>query len=259
MRILVSNDDGILAPGVAALGAAAGEIGDVTIIAPDSPQSASGHAITLHRPLTARRISVDGEFGFDGISVDGRPADCVRLAIRHLLDAPPQLVLSGINASPNVGINVFYSGTVAAAGEAAMFGIPAVAFSTVIGEEVNFARSARLCVWVLRRLLQDGLGPGDLVNVNIPELTDGNPRGVRVVRQSTAPWQDFYDREDGDDSGTAIYRLASDAATCRATGENSDVVALEEGYITVTPLHVDMTRHDRLDALSQLAWDQAPQ
>ena len=128
MRILLSNDDGILAPGLAALHAAAKHFGEVTVIAPRSARSASGHSITIHKPLIVQHVPPNGPEKFAGISVDGSPADCVRLAIRRLLSEPPDLVCTGINAGANVGVNVFYSGTVAGAAEAAMLGIPAVAF-----------------------------------------------------------------------------------------------------------------------------------
>ena len=192
MRILLSNDDGIDSPGLAALRAAVNDLGAVTVVAPSSPQSAAGHAITVHQPLEVRRIKVGPE-EFLGISVDGRPADCVRLAIRTLLPEPPDLVLSGINEGANVGINVFYSGTVAAAAEGAMFGIPAVAFSAGNAGGVNFPQVARLCRKVLNQLLRDGLTRGDLINVNIPVLKEGVPKGIRVVPQSTAGMEDFYE------------------------------------------------------------------
>ena len=294
MRILISNDDGILAPGLAALYRAVADMGEVTVVAPDSPQSAAGHSITLTHPLAVRRVHVGTEF--HGISVDGRPADCVRLAIRNLLPQPPELVLSGINAGANVGINVFYSGTVAAAAEGAMIGIPSVAFSAAMtGGEADFAGAAKLCRWVLDRLLASGLSKGELINVNIPELagirgqapisngstmltasdeigasppsetrgqapTNSNsagesPLGVRVVPQSTAGIDDEYVRDVN--LGGECYRLGDKYGFFHHEGE-SDVVALTEGYITVTPLHVDMTRHARLAKLKGLAWDGVP-
>jgi len=129
MNILVCNDDGIFAPGLASLVWVARQLGDVTVVAPESPQSAMAHSITLTRPLTVTPVKIPGEHGFDGLAVDGRPADCVRLAVKNLITTPVDLVLSGINPGANVGINVFYSGTVAAAAEATMIGIPAVAVS----------------------------------------------------------------------------------------------------------------------------------
>lgn len=265
MRILLSNDDGILAPGLAALYAAVADIGQVQVVAPESPQSAAGHSITLADPLCVRTVHVGGPEGLTGISVDGRPADCVRLAIKKLLDTPPDLVLSGINAGANVGINVFYSGTVAAAAEAAMCGIPAVAFSAALSgfgqdarAEVDFPRIGCLCRWVLSRLLEQGLTGRDLINVNVPvlEADAGIPRGVRVVRQSTAGLADVYHHH-VDHNGQETYRLGDEYGFVEA-GRESDVTSLAEGFITVTPLHVDMTDHRRLERLRTCAADEPP-
>ncbi len=253
MRILLSNDDGILAPGLAAMYGAVADMGDVTVAAPDSPQSAAGHAITIRRPLTVHRVEVDGPPGFAGFSVAGRPADCVRLAVRSLMDSPPELVIAGLNAGSNVGINVFYSGTVAAAAEAAMLGLPAVAFSAeTVNGETDFPAAARLCRRVLDNLLGAGVGPGELINVNVPLLGEGRPAGVRVAAQSTAGIEDAYHRDVGRD-GAESYRLTDDYSFADEQ-ENTDVVALADGYITVTPLHVDMTDRRRLDDLTGRDW-----
>ncbi len=254
MRILISNDDGILAPGLAALRAAVADLGDVTVVAPDGPQSAAGHSITLARPLSVQHVEVAGERPFAGTSVDGRPADCVRLAIRNLMEQPPDLVLSGINEGSNVGINVFYSGTVAAAAEAAMFGIPAIAFSAAMIGGVDFAAASKLCRAVLDDLLGQGLTRGDLINVNIPRLADGRAKGVRVVRQSTAGIEDVYSPIP-DSQGRQLYRLG-EKYEFSAPQRDTDVVTLSEGYITITPLHVDMTNHDRLSVMQQFRWEQ---
>lgn len=250
MRILLSNDDGILAPGIAALREAVADLGEVTVVAPDSPQSAAGHGITVHRALTAQQVRLGGD-GLTGVSVDGRPADCVRLAARNLMPEMPELVLSGVNAGANVGINVFYSGTVAAAAEGAMLGIPAVAFSAQVADgAVDFPRAARLSRWVLDRLLRVGLSPGELLNVNIP-AGQGPPKGLRVVRQSTAEIEDIYNL-DSDEGGLRRFSLGEDY---RFIGhENDDVTCLAEGYITLTPLHVDMTNHARLRHFAAGEW-----
>ncbi|MHC4982653.1 MAG: 5'/3'-nucleotidase SurE [Planctomycetota bacterium] len=252
----MSNDDGILAPGLAALYNAVADMGEVTVVAPDSPQSAAGHSITLKRPLTVRQVHLAGREGLAGLSVDGRPADCVRLAVRRLMEDPPELVLTGINAGANVGGNVFYSGTVAAAVEAAMLNIPAVAFSAAMETgEVDFESVSRLCRWVLERLLEIGLRRGDLVNVNIPDCGSGRPRGVRVVRQSTAEIEDIYQLNPDDPAGRS-YLLADEYGFIGH--ENDDVACLAEGYITVTPLHVDMTNNSRLAELAAGRWDELP-
>jgi len=256
MRILLSNDDGILAPGLAALHAAVSDLGDVTVVAPDSPQSAAGHAITLQRPIAVRRVHVGGESPFVGTSVDGRPADCVRLAIRQLMHRPPDLVLAGINTGANVGINVFYSGTVAAAAEAAMYDIPGVAFSATMAEDVNFPKIAKVCRWVLGELLGQGLKRKDLINVNIPALGPGRPRGVRVVGQSIAELEDVYHRH-VDDEGRETFRLG-DVFDFGPGQDDTDVAALADGFITITPLHVDRTDRKRMADLKQRSWDKLP-
>ena len=256
VRILLSNDDGILAPGLAALYNAVADVGEVTVVAPDSPQSAAGHSITLKRPLTVQKVHLVWRGEPVGLSVDGRPADCVRLAVRSLMEKPPDLVLAGINTGANVGVNVFYSGTVAAAVEAAMLGIPAVAFSAAAGAgEVDFERVGGLCRWVLERLLEIGLRHSDLVNVNIPDCAAGPPRGVRVVRQSTAEIEDLY-RLDSEDPTGRRYVLGDEYNFIGH--ENDDVACLAEGYITITPLDVDMTSHRRLADLDDGRWGDMP-
>ena len=257
MRILLSNDDGITAPGLNALREAVEGLGETDVVAPDSPQSAAAHAITLKAPLVTRNVQLPGDRGRRGVSVNGRPADCVRLAIRNLLPEPPELVLSGVNHGSNVGINVFYSGTVAAAAEAAMLAIPAVAFSAAMPREGgDFARAARLCRWVLDELLRVGLSGGDLINVNIPDLSAGPLRGLRVAAQSTAGIDDVYLVEHAAD-GSHHYRLGEQYSFFSDATE-TDVTLLSEGYITVTPLHVDMTNHDRLAVLARGRWADPP-
>lgn len=260
MRILLSNDDGILAPGLAALHGAVRDLGETTVVAPSSPQSASGHAITLKTPLVVQRVQVgEGGSSFWGTSVDGRPADCVRLAVRKLMDEPPELVLSGINAGSNVGINVFYSGTVAAAAEAAMLGIPAVALSAGFNRadgEIDFTRVARVCRTVLDRLLAEGLGRGDLININVPPLRRRAPLGVRVVPQSTVELDDEYHHAI-DDAGAETYRLGDSYAFARHVAD-TDVACMADGYVTVTPLHVDMTLYPRLGELGDIDWPEQP-
>lgn len=257
MRILLSNDDGINAPGLVALCEAVSDLGEIDIVAPDTQQSAASHSITLSAPLAVREVDFQCGAARRALSVDGRPADCVRLAIRKLLDTPPDLVLSGINDGVNVGVNVFYSGTVAAAAEAAMLGIPAVAFSAAIGtgDLDYFARVGKVCRKVLEQLLAVGLASGDLINVNVPDLSAQSgeiPRGVCVVAQSTAELEDVYHlQQSGAD--VEVYRLG-DEYTFAPGQQNTDAARLAEGYITITPLHVDMTNHDRLAALLRNDW-----
>jgi len=164
------------------------------------------------------------------------------------------LVLSGINAGANVGVNVFYSGTVAAAVEAAMCGVPAVAFSAVVvNGGTDFQRVERLSRRVLEQLLDEGLAPGDLINVNIPLLGAGRPRGVRLVRQSTAELEDEYHR-DVDHAGLETYRLGQEYSFAPGR-DDTDVVCLAEGYVTITPLRVDMTDRERLSGFKRRRWE----
>ncbi len=249
MRILLSNDDGFDAPGLAALYDAAVGLGEITVAAPAKHQSAAGHAITIKRPLPVQRRPLPGRDDVDVLIIDGTPADCVRLAVRKLLpeDQKPQLVLSGLNAGANVGINVFYSGTVAAAAEAAMMKIPAVALSLQVeGHTPDYPRATALVRRTLERLLAAGVAPGELVNVNIPAAPP-QPRGLRVIKQSISGIEDIYNRHDPDHP-VESYLLADDYSFLE---HDNDVAALAEGFVTVTPLRVDMTDHQRLDALDR--------
>lgn len=251
MRILISNDDGVDYPGLIALREAVDALGECVVVAPAAPQSATGHSITLKKPLTVRRIRI-GPDEHDALSVDGRPADCVRLACRRLLGEPVDLVLSGINAGHNVGVNVFYSGTVAAAAEGAMLGIPSIAISTEALEPTveAYRPVAKVARQVIEQLLTRGLTGGDLINVNIPPVAKPI-LGIRVVPQSTAGIEDIYHLHDRNAEGES-YRLSDDYSFQHQP--DSDVEAVAEGYISLTPLHVDMTNHDRLTGLSERTW-----
>ena len=256
MRILLSNDDGIMAPGLAALRSALSDLGEVVVVAPSTQQSAASHGITFDQPLTVQRVEVLAAESFIGMSVDGMPADCVRLALRKLLDDQPDIVVSGINAGANVGMHVFYSGTVAAAAEAAISGIPAVAFSAKLAnEELDFQRIAGYCRWVLDELLSTGLGPGDLMNVNIPTLTQDGPKGIRVTPQSTADVEEHYESISGTDE---LERYQLRHYHFEAGLDENDVDWLEDGYITITPLQPDRTDQVRLANLSQREWPELP-
>jgi 5'-nucleotidase len=279
MKILLSNDDGILAPGLMALYSVLTRFGDVHVVAPESPQSATGHGITVTMPLIVNRVHVHAlqeappgssqgvQAGpaktqasgsgsdFYGYSVGGRPADCVKLAIRELTGGLPDLVVSGINAGANVGVNVIYSGTVAAAVEGAFFGLPAIAFSQQVGEEVDFDASAELAGRLLDRLIKlGGLTSGRLLNVNFPKVTPERPRplGVRVVEQSTAVMQDVFERRQ-DPRGRTYYWIATPD---RPIPEDivTDATALEAGYVTVTPLQFNLTHRGHQAELGRWDW-----
>lgn len=255
MRLLLTNDDGIRAPGLAAMYGELSRWGDTAVVAPEHHQSATGHGITLATPLLTRRITVattSPAVTFTGVAVDGRPADCTKLALAHLVRPEPDLVVSGINAGANVGINVLYSGTCAAAIEAGFLGRPAVAVSLLLREGIVPAWSwvASLAMRTIRQLWDGGaLPPGCVLSINLPALRDGEmPAGVRLVRQCTRPWTDTYERRTSPKTGDD-YFWNNSVFTLGPTDADTDVAALRDGFITVTPLQFDLTDHGRLAML----------
>ncbi len=262
MRILLTNDDGIDAPGLIALYRVIQDLGDVAVVAPATVQSATSHAVTFHKPVWTRkrRVPLDGDPNcrgpyFDGIAVEGRPADCVKLALTYLLpgsgpspdDQPVDLVISGMNSGANVGVNVIYSGTVAAAMEAAFIGTPAIAVSLHYGdlEMTRWDAAAEHARRVIDQLLKGPMQPHTVLNVNIPILDDGaEPVGVRAVPISTSPILDRY-VPITDPSGDIAYK-ALDDFDFHHTPPDCDVDALFSKYITVTPLHFDLTLKERV-------------
>ena len=251
MHILVTNDDGILAPGIAALVEALRPLGEIEVVAPESVQSGAAHAITFLHPLICERISIGG--AFFGWSVDGSPADCVKVGVQELCSKRPDLVVSGINAGANRGVDVIYSGTVAAAVEAAFIGIPSVAISLEASGGFDFARAGEHARAVVARAIELGIGPGTVLNVNIPRLDRGEPRGVRVVRQSTAAWTDVYDRR-SDPRGRTYFWLGEGSGRGEEPRLDTDLAALRAGYITVTTLQYDLTQYAQLERF-QRAWE----
>lgn len=233
-------------------------LGEVDVVAPASPQSAAAHGITIHGPIAVRRVHVAEQYA--GYAVEGRPADCVKIAITSLLDRRPDLVVSGINDGANVSINVLYSGTVAAAAEGALLGVPSVAVSLERGAEMDFDRAARIARGVIERLVETPhlapVGPAGgsppLINVNIPALRPGVPRGVRVVRQSTQTMEDRYVRHAGPDGRLYFWLEGEFADTHEAA---TDLEALREGYVALTPLRFDLTHDERLSGMQGCAWE----
>jgi 5'-nucleotidase len=252
MRILLTNDDGILAPGLAAMYQELVQIGDVDVAAPDSVQSAAGHAITLHGPLSAKKIHAHN--AFYGWAIGGRPADCVKLAVSQLLKHRPDMVVSGINDGANVAVNVLYSGTVAAAAEGAILGLPAVAVSLEWGDELNFERAACIAGRIVSRYaaaVKLGRPPCPLLNVNIPNCGGGWPLGIRVAPQSVQKVEDTFTVTSECD-GISQYQLSG---WFNEFGPPEyDLGALRDGYVVLTPLHFDMTDHERLGAVRGMDW-----
>jgi 5'-nucleotidase len=236
MHILLTNDDGIFAPGLAALYKQLTRLGQVTVAAPSDVRSGAGHSITLDE-ITCEYVDIVGKFA--GYSIDGSPADCVKLALNELLKPKEKidLVVSGMNHGANVGINVFYSGTVAGAIEGAFYALPAIAVSAAIDEPFDVELAAAYAVGVIEQLKD--LPKGKVASINIPQLSKGPPKGVRVVPQSTRGFEESYARQDN--NGQASFRLTGGTHRDDRNGCNTDTLALEAGYITVTALRSDLT------------------
>ena len=242
MRILLTNDDGILAPGLAALYKRLVDLGDVTVVAPTGSWSGASHSITFHEPLSCTKVEVADLF--TGFGIQGSPADCVKLACMQLHDGPIDLVVAGINHGANIGINVYYSGTVAAAMEAAFLGIPSAAISVAAESETDFDKAAEYGIEVLKKLLP--LSSGDVMNINIPPLSRGRPKGVCVVPQATSGFHEYYVPQTNE-RNEIVFQLAGGAY--REEKSPADTTALAEGFITVTPLRPDMTDHEKAAVL----------
>jgi 5'/3'-nucleotidase len=253
MRILLTNDDGIYAPGLQAMRKELLKLGDVVVCAPATEQSAAGHSVTLLSPLIVQEV-LDDEKQFMGWAVEGRPADCVKLALVELLPQPPDLIVSGLNAGSNAGINVLYSGTVAAAIEGAFFRLTAVAVSQAYGKPkaVDFAAGATIARQVIEEILVTKPEPGSLFNVNIPRQELGPPKGLKVLPQNVSSYQESFVRN-VDPRGRTYYWLGADYG-CPNPHPDTDETALAEGYITLTPLQFDLTHHALLQRMQQRPW-----
>jgi 5'-nucleotidase len=253
MQILLTNDDGIFAPGLAAIYKELVRMGDVTVIAPASSRSGASHSITYSRPLVYNKVDINGQFV--GFSIEGSPADCVKLAVMQLHDGPIDLLVAGINNGANAGINVYYSGTVAAAMEGAFLKIPAVAMSLSVeapGVPGDFGKAAKYCVDILKKLMP--LESGDVMNINIPQLSRGEPKGVRVVPQSSQGFDEYYVPQKNE-QGQTVFQLTGIQHIL--DDEPTDTTSLELGFITVTALASDMTNHERTHQLQKIKWQAA--
>ncbi len=254
MRILLTNDDGVYAPGLRALRQELKKLGEVTVVAPAGEQSAVGHSITLLTPLIVQEV-LDDDHQAMGWAVEGRPADCVKLALLELLPAPPDVVVSGLNAGSNAGINVLYSGTVAAAIEGAFFQCTsfAVSLEYTKPKPLEFAQAAEWARLVIAQILAHPLARGTLFNINIPSLDKGPIRGIRTVPQNVARYHESFDRR-VDPRGRVYFWSGPDFRCCEPHPD-SDVTALGEGFITVTPLQFNLTHSALLDKMRDWQWE----
>jgi 5'-nucleotidase len=238
MIILVSNDDGIHAEGVIALEKSVDPLGEVYTVAPEREQTSMSHALTLHRPLRVREVAAKR------LAIDGTPTDCVKLALTGLLPVRPNLVISGINKGPNLGDDIIYSGTVSAALEAALLGIPAIAVSLVTFENLKFDAAAEFIAVLVQRLKDSGLPPQMLLNINVPALPKENIKGWRFTRQGKRHYSENI-VERVDPRGKKYYWIGGDDLGFDQD-DGTDCMAVHEGYISVTPLQVDMTNYKLL-------------
>jgi 5'-nucleotidase len=234
LRILLTNDDGVQAPGLKAAYEALSGLGEVTVVAPANQRSGVSHTVTIEGPLRARPLET-----FPGYMVDFTPVDAVKLALKHLLTAPPDLVVSGINRGTNAGYLVHYSGTVAAAKEAVMCGVQAIAISLCWMRSPDFTTSGHVARLVVQRVLERPLPPGVVLNVNVPRGSWGELKGFRWCRQSLEPLQDDYDRRE--DPRRRPYFWLAGAGRLRGQAPDDDLTAIEDGYVSLTPLTVDWT------------------
>ena len=243
--ILVSNDDGIDAPGLAALAAELRKISAVTIVAPDKQRSAVGHAITMHYPLRVKKFKKDGRFF--GYAVEGTPADCVKLAIRSLMEEPPDLVVSGVNHGANTAVNIIYSGTVSAATEGTLLDVPSIAVSLTTYEPADFRPAARFAKRLALHVLRNGLPPGTLLNVNVPAVSTSKIRGVKITSQGKSRWDDTFDIRL--DPNNMTYYWLTGKLDVLDSSDDTDVIAVRRNYISVTPIQYDLTDYRFLKSM----------
>ncbi len=251
MHILVTNDDGVSAPGLFALAQELRKLGQVSVLAPDHNWSASGHTKTIHRPLRVKETALAD--GLPAWATDGSPSDCVGLAILGFLPQKVDVVLSGINPDANLGHDVTYSGTVMAAMEAAIWGLPGIAISLNLPENhtgaVDFAPAARIARQITQVVMQRSLPKSVLLNVNVPYLPEAQMSGVQITRLGSRVYRDALDCRQ-DPRGRPYYWIGGEAPT-GVPAEGTDFGALAQGAVSITPLHLDLTAHQAVEALSE--------
>jgi 5'-nucleotidase len=248
MRILLTNDDGINAEGLYELYLRLSRKFDITVCAPEAEQSAIGHAITLSRPLRVKKIVKNKKFL--GYAVNGTPADCVKIAVRCVLKNPPDIVISGINHGPNLGSDIMYSGTVSAATEGMILGIPSIAVSLTTYKDHDFGFAADFACELAEKFKKHKIDDGVLLNVNVPAVGRSKIKGVKITKQGKSQYkEEFVTRVDP--RGKKYYWLTGKAQWMQKT-EDSDIAAIEKGYVSITPLQFDLTEYNALEALKKI-------
>lgn len=244
--IFVTNDDGVSSKGIRSLFESVKEFGDVVIIAPDSPQSGTGHGITIHDPLRLDRLDLFE--GTEAYSCSGTPVDCVKLGVYEIMHRKPDLLVSGINHGANTSTNVLYSGTMSAAVEGSMEGIPSIGFSLdSFNADADFTLSMEVVKRVVSAVLEKGMQKGVCLNVNIPDIAKEEHQGIKVCKQAHAYWADRFDKRE-DQFGKPYYWLTGDFIDADQS-EDTDLFWIPKGYTTVVPTQFDMTAHGALNEL----------
>ncbi len=245
MRILLTNDDGIFAPTLHYLYAELIKFAEVMVVAPCKGRSGASHSLTLS-PIVCEKTTIEGKF--TGFAVDGNPADCVKLAVLELTGNQFDLIVSGLNIGSNAGIDICYSGTVAAAMEGAFYGIPSFAVSARAIQGQNYKKAAKICGELIHDMYEF-LRPGDVVNINIPDVSSCMPKGIKTVRQSESLYQEYYVKNKNEDDKDT-YQI--NCSYFRETDEHTDVYALSQGYITLTPLKFSRTNNAAMERFKSL-------
>jgi 5'-nucleotidase len=245
LNILICNDDGIDAPGIYALVQEIKKIADVTVIAPDKQQSAVGHAITMNYPLRAVPFRKNNEFF--GYAVEGTPADAIKLGVKFLMKTRPDMIISGINHGSNTAISIIYSGTVSAATEGTILGIPSIAVSLTTYKEPDFSYAVKFSARLALLVAERGLPEGTLLNVNVPPVPESQIRGVRITKQGRSKWDDTFEVR-RDPANREYFWLTGDLEVTDRE-EDIDQIAVQNHYVSVTPIHYDLTDLEMLKTM----------
>jgi len=245
----VTNDDGIYSTGIETLANALKLISEVVVVAPSEEQSAVGHGITMKYPLRVTDYYKNGNFF--GYAVEGTPADCVKMGIRNIMGESPDLVISGINHGSNTAINIIYSGTVSAAREAAIMDVPAIAISLTSHEAKDFRFAGKVATLIAQKVVEHGLPRGTLLNVNVPNYPESEIAGILVTEQSKSKWDDIYEKRT-DPFGKDYYWLTGKLVEIE-NEQKSDQLAIRNKFVSVTPIHFDLTDYDTLEKMK--SWE----
>lgn len=248
--ILVSNDDSIYAKGIKSLIEVAKEYGDVIIVAPDKPQSAKSHSVTLDVPLFCKKV--DNFEGVEAYKCSGTPADCIKIALHEILDRKPDLIISGINHGSNSSVNVIYSGTLAATIEGCLHGIPSIGFSLLSYDpDADFQASKIYASKIIKQTLSNDLDNGTCLNVNIPNLKYDNINGIQICKQTKGVWAEEFNKRKHPTRDINYFWLTGKYINLEPNSTDTDIYALENGYVAVVPIQIDLTAYQSIEKIKK--------